>query len=927
MSRLNDAPSCSGFSSCLHPKVELFGKEWEAGRRPDIAAHLPDGPARTAVLIELVHIDLERRLNAGEPVRVELYLYRYPELAAAPTVLLSLLAAEYSIRRRSEIGLTVAEYLERFPALAAGITRRLRADVPEPPPVPETRIEAPGVPTTDYEGAGLPPVPPVAERTDHRPPEGPGAMRYRLMQFHAQGGLGEVHVAEDRELGRKVALKRIRRECAGDAENRARFLREAEITARLEHPGVVPVHGLMRDANGEPCYAMRFVQGRTLAEAVRDFHEADKGKRRPGERRLALRQLLGSFVAVCQTIAYAHSRGVLHRDLKPANVMLGPFGETLVVDWGLAKSFDRSEEDRDKGEDTVRPRADPDVQETRLGQAAGTPAYMAPEQAAGQWHVVGPATDVYGLGATLYHLLTGQAPFGGPARDILGRVQRGNFLPPRQINRRVPRALEAACLKAMALRPEDRYPAPLELAKDIENWLADEPVTAYREPLLARVGRWGRRHRAWAQAGAASLVLITAVSLTAVVIVLRAWKHEEAEAQRADENATAVVAQTERTLLAAERKLDEVKRLAGKHAADVAAQQEIVTALGPRRELIRVRWKDEFERAQAGFKMSFDRFVAPIYENQQRELMELDKRARLETLLMDDPTPDIALAEATVRATRSRLAWARNASSPLSTLELAHRQATLRIEQSRADLEVAKSQLQQAIKVRMRHELEAVQLQNRIQVLEECGSGWKDLYQRAHEAVKLGSRGVTKSDADLVNTRRLETEELLLVARKSWANLPDPRIIQSDVDLALARVAEAETRLDEALTLAGEPRLNRVAGNSAPPSELPVQMAPAPDAPEIWGPPIVPPVPAPNIPPPEKIRPMPNPRGKPMTAAPPEVIKKRPWVDPADSPRPSQEPALFFAISWLHDLVQIGKSLLAEPKPPPSRKSFPARTT
>src|SRR5262249_3738286 len=189
----------------------------------------------------------------------------------------------------------------------------------------------------------------------------------------------EVHVARDEELSRQVALKRIQRPCAGDPESRLRFLQEAEITAQLEHPGVVPVYGLVQGDSGQPCYAMRFIQGETLESALTRFDRADTPQRDPGERRLALRDLLGRFVAACNTIAYAHSKGVLHRDLKPANIMLGAFGETLVVDWGLAKRG---------GSDAAEP-AGASVaagrdHHTQTGQALGTPSYMSPEQAAGQ---------------------------------------------------------------------------------------------------------------------------------------------------------------------------------------------------------------------------------------------------------------------------------------------------------------------------------------------------------------------------------------------------------------------------------------------------------------------------------------------------------------------------------------------------------------
>jgi tetratricopeptide (TPR) repeat protein/tRNA A-37 threonylcarbamoyl transferase component Bud32 len=346
-------------------------------------------------------------------------------------------------------------------------------------------------------------------------PDGPGDTlppyaRFQILGPHAKGGLGEVFVAEDRELHRQVALKEIQREWADDPHSRGRFLLEAEITGGLEHPGIVPVYGLGQYADGRPFYAMRFVQGDNLQQAIRRFHEAEKPGRDPGERSLAFRELLGRYVDVCQAVAYAHSRGVLHRDLKPGNVMLGKYGETLVVDWGLAKAVGRAEPEPDNSEETLRPSSGSAVAVTQAGTALGTPAYMSPEQAAGRLDLLGPASDIYSLGATLYAVLTGLVPFPGRDQDdLLQRVQRGEVVPPRRVQPSVPAALEAVCLKAMALRPQDRYVTALALAADVEHWLADEPVSAYREPLVVRAGRWMRRHKpAVAAVVAAGLVAL-----------------------------------------------------------------------------------------------------------------------------------------------------------------------------------------------------------------------------------------------------------------------------------------------------------------------------------------------------------------------------------------------------------------------------------
>jgi serine/threonine protein kinase len=379
--------------------------------------------------------------------------------------------------------------------------------------------------------------------------------RYRPIRFHAAGNLGEVLLAQDPELHRSVALKRIQEQYADNPESRRRFLREAEITGRLEHPGVVPVHGLGQDPDGRPCYAMRFIEGESLKEAIERFHwPGQSGGQHshargadltdPGERRLMLRQLLTSFVAVCKTMAYAHSRGILHRDLKPANIMLGKFGETLVVDWGLAKTFDQGSPlapREAENPDAPRPAQDlrevalPSSQlsadnETQMGSILGTPAYASPEQAAGDWDQVGPASDTFSLGATLYNLLTNALPYNGSALpEIIAQASMGDVVPPRQRNKNVPRALEAICLKAMARSPIERYRTALELADDVEHWLADQPVQAYSEPILVRAGRWLRRHRPLV-AGTAAAAGVALISL-AVVLLVVAGKNQQLEAR------------------------------------------------------------------------------------------------------------------------------------------------------------------------------------------------------------------------------------------------------------------------------------------------------------------------------------------------------------------------------------------------------------
>ncbi len=349
--------------------------------------------------------------------------------------------------------------------------------------------------------------------------------RYTLTRMHAQGGLGQVWLAVDGHLNRSVALKELRPERVADQALAARFLEEAQVTGQLEHPGIVPVYELARrTSDGRPFYTMRFIRGRTLSAAARDYHrKRESGQAEP----LDLAGLLNAFVAVCNAVAYAHSRGVIHRDLKPENVVLGDFGEVIVLDWGLAKLVGRPEEaaalssialDQNEGHDATIP-----------GQVMGTPSYMPPEQAEGA--SVNHLSDVYGLGAILYEILTGRPPFeGSETRELLRRVVVEPPAMPRDLVPATPSALEGVCLKALAKRPADRYGSVAELAEEVRRFLADEPVLAYREPAAARAARWMRRHRSLVSG--AAILLVTTATAAAAGLVLLGQKNREIAAQR-----------------------------------------------------------------------------------------------------------------------------------------------------------------------------------------------------------------------------------------------------------------------------------------------------------------------------------------------------------------------------------------------------------
>jgi PAS domain S-box-containing protein len=278
--------------------------------------------------------------------------------------------------------------------------------------------------------------------------------------------MGRVWLARDTVFGRDVALKEIRPERAAEPASQMRFIREAQITGLLEHPGVVPVYDMdRRTSEGTAFYTMRFVGGRTLTRAVEDYHR----RRESGEDvSLDLSALLHAFVVVCNTLGYAHARGVIHRDLKGGNVVLGDFGEVVVLDWGLAKLLGSGAEQSTTGVNSDEA-AGPEL--TLLGEVLGTPAYMAPEQVEGLSERIDVRTDIYGLGAILYHILTGRPPFtGAGTAEILRRVREDEPTPPRQLCPDIAAGLDAICLRALAKKPEHRYAAAKELADAVQLW-------------------------------------------------------------------------------------------------------------------------------------------------------------------------------------------------------------------------------------------------------------------------------------------------------------------------------------------------------------------------------------------------------------------------------------------------------------------------
>jgi serine/threonine protein kinase/WD40 repeat protein len=330
--------------------------------------------------------------------------------------------------------------------------------------------------------------------------------RYVKIRLQGQGGLGLVWLAYDRHLKRYVAIKEPNPALPAERVALARLADEARITAGLEHPAIVAVHEL-RQADGElPYYVMRLVSGPTMRAVIDDYHRNRAGRNATSQRVL-WRKLLQAFTTVCDAIAYAHSHGVMHCDLKPHNVILGDYGETVVLDWGLAKMPTQLPAMQGKGSmlrvpQECGPEAD-DITRGQPGHPAsstpieGTYSYMAPEAAGG---IYDTQSDIFCLGAILYEILMGRPPYENEPNEhtkmFRTRVQEARYpLPKTGISGG--QALEAICLKAMAYQPKNRYLGALELAEDVRRWLADEPVSCYRESLSERLGRVARRRRMW----------------------------------------------------------------------------------------------------------------------------------------------------------------------------------------------------------------------------------------------------------------------------------------------------------------------------------------------------------------------------------------------------------------------------------------------
>ncbi len=360
----------------------------------------------------------------------------------------------------------------------------------------------------------------LSEQLSEQADAQPHRHHHLYLNLMGEGAMGQVYLAKDRDLQRKVAIKTLHENVMGNREVLRRFLNEMQITAQLEHPNVVPIYGLVVAADGSIGYSMKVVKGKNLKTLLAETRVFYDQKKRPDPAH-SLNMRLHYFLMVCDAMAYAHNKGVIHRDLKPANIMLGTYNEVYVMDWGIARLIEHQEPDHPESTELSKIQLqalaglEEDLEATQIGQILGTPRYMSPQQAAGKNAELDGKSDQFALGLILFELVTLKPAIQGKqVIEVVKKILKSELEPYQHYAPRVrlPLELLAIIQKATAIKPDDRYPTVFEMANDIRRYLRDEPISARATPPLQKLLRWFNRHRTLSLSGVMSVFLLSATA-------------------------------------------------------------------------------------------------------------------------------------------------------------------------------------------------------------------------------------------------------------------------------------------------------------------------------------------------------------------------------------------------------------------------------
>ncbi len=808
--------------------------------------------------------DFERQRLSGEDCSIESYVDKaIPDIGSR--LAQELIRIDLEISREWDEPIDGEHYAARFPAHANFIREVLLETFCRTRNV-EDRLQSPSTPAAMNESLDTLPdaiaddvLSEEADAITATDPNNMARSRFQIIRNLATGGIGTIHVGIDRDLDREVAIKVLKRKFALDPNIMARFRTEATITSHLEHPNIVPVYAVGVRSDGLPFYAMRLVRGRSLQQAINGLHASHSGLefRVDDFRRIpACRDLLMRFITACRAAAFAHSRGIVHRDIKPGNIMVDDFGETLLVDWGLAIP--------------TRPRSDRKIIEPQTQLMVGTPGYMSPEQATGGAEAVDSRSDIYSLGATLVTLLTRQIPHSHLNTGInttvavhegkrITRFEHSKWFH----SRHLPLDLQSIIDQALQENPQLRYESAAQLADDLECWLADEPVSVRREPWTTKMRRWMKVHPAISGAVFAGAACIT-LALTIGTLILatqnetlrQANKREQiaveaadAHAARAEMNAAEALKQRERVLSVLNRFLMDVEQGLTNVPGGANVQRKILVTVLNELEVISKEFGNEADAdmSNAAALLELASLFARFGHSDIRLTSRTEELGKGTPLEVAERLADEAW-EVAQRIDSENLV-------PLLALRAHIREKQANIFQQTGRLELSLTRLNEALELRRAieakepesvdlarshigtmdhiglHYWQRKQLDQAAEILVEAHRRALDLSLRAPEdlsvlrllAVSCSRRGdLANANGDLDEAERWFDEDLQLT-KKIYETDSDNALAARDLAVSLDRLGktrESRGKLEEATEAYEEARQLRTELRDADPSDL-----------------------------------------------------------------------------------------------------------